>query len=266
MALNIITPQSMKACVLIPSYNTGPLLQKTVRGALGVWQDVFVVIDGSDDGSDTDLESLVSDSKQNLKVIRHLKNKGKGAAVLTGITQAMDEGFTHALTLDADGQHPIDHIPKFMDMGRSHPEALILGDPIFDASAPSIRLKGRKISNGLANFDTLCWGINDALFGMRLYPLVPLLKVFASTLGARRFDFDPEAAVRLCWQGVPVMNLPTPVRYLTVEEGGVSQFKYLRDNALLTWMNFRLFAGLILRLPLLLFRILSGGNPLKRRS
>ena len=256
----------MKTCVLIPSFNTGSLLKETVCGALGVWQDVFVVIDGSTDGSDADLESLVSDSGENLRVVRHPENKGKGAAVLTGIIEAMDQGFTHALTLDADGQHPVDHISKFMEMGKSHPEALILGDPIFDDSAPSIRLKGRKISNGLANFDTLWWGISDALFGMRLYPLAPLRKVFASTLGARRFDFDPEVAVRLCWQGAPVINLPTPVRYLTVEEGGVSQFNYLRDNVLLTWMNFRLFAGMILRLPLLIFRILSGGNPLKHRS
>ena len=255
----------MKACVLIPSYNTGHLLQETVRGALGVWRDVFVVIDGSTDGSDADLESLVSGSDQQLRIIRHPKNKGKGAAVLTGITQAMDEGFTHALTLDADGQHPVDYIQKFMDMGNAHPDALVLGDPIFDDSAPSIRLKGRKISNWWANFDTLWWGIGDSLFGMRLYPLVPLRKVFRSTFGARRFDFDPEVAVRLCWMGGPVINLPTPVRYLTVEEGGVSQFKYLRDNILLTWMYFRLLIGFTFRSPLLFFRKITGGNPLKER-
>jgi hypothetical protein len=178
----------------------------------------------------------------------------------------MEEGFTHALTLDADGQHPTDHIQAFMDLGKSHPDALVLGDPIFDDSAPSVRLKGRKISNWWANFDTLWWGISDSLFGMRLYPLKPLRRAFASTFGARRFDFDPEVAVRLCWQGIPVINHPTPVRYLTAEEGGVSQFKYFRDNVLLTWMYFRLLIEFILRSPLLIFRKLTRGNPLKNHT
>jgi len=253
----------MKACVLIPSYNTGPLLKETVLSALREWNEIFVVIDGSSDGSDANLENLASPPEQHLRVIRLPKNRGKGTAVLKGITAAMDEGFTHALTMDADGQHPANHIRKFMTLGEDHPDALILGDPIFDDSAPSIRLKGRKISNWWANFDTLWWGIGDSLFGMRLYPLKPLRRAFASTFGARRFDFDPEVAVRICWQGAPVINLKTPVRYLTAEEGGVSQFKYLRDNVLLTWMYFRLLIGVTLRSPLLIFRKLTGGNPLK---
>ncbi len=253
----------MKGCVLIPSYNTGPLLRETVQGALAAWCDVFVVIDGSTDNSDADLELLATDSNPCLRVIRLPKNQGKGSAVLTGIEVAMNEGFTHALTMDADGQHPADHIQKFMALGKAHPEALVLGDPVFDDTAPSVRLKGRKISNWWANFDTLWWGINDSLFGMRLYPIQPLRKAFRSTFGARRFDFDPEVAVRLCWQGIPILNLKTPVRYLTPEEGGVSQFKYLRDNILLTWMYFRLLIGFILRSPLLIFRSIKGGNPLK---
>lgn len=256
----------MKSCVLIPSYNTGPLLQETLRGALDNWQDVYVVIDGSTDGSDANLEGLAFDSDQNLRIIRLPQNKGKGAAVFTGIKLALSEGFTHALTLDADGQHPTQHIRKFMDLGKTYPEALILGDPVFDSSVPSVRLKGRKISNWWANFDTLWWGIGDSLFGMRLYPLEPLRKAFSSTFGARRFDFDPEVAVRLCWQGIPVINLTTPVRYLTAEEGGVSQFRYLRDNVLLTWMYFRLLIEFVLRSPVLIFRKLTGGNPLKHKS
>jgi len=253
----------MKACVLIPSYNTGPLLKVTVRGALDVWGDVFVVIDGSTDGSDTDLECLADNADQQLRILRLPQNQGKGSAVLAGIELAMHEGFTHALTMDADGQHPADHIQIFMELGARHPEALVLGDPVFDESAPSIRLKGRKISNFWANLDTLWWGINDSLFGMRLYPLAPLHKAFTSTFGARRFDFDPEVAVRLCWQAIPLINLKTPVRYLSEEEGGVSQFKYLRDNILLIWMYFRLLIEFFLRSPILVFRRINGGNPLK---
>ncbi len=256
----------MKACVMIPSYNTGPILKKTVTEALSEWQDVFVIIDGSTDGSDDDLEATATDPSHRLRVNRLPANKGKGAAILAGLTLAIDEGFTHALTMDADGQHPAESIKYYMELGEKHPGALVLGKPVFDASVPFIRLEGRKISNWWANFTTMWWGINDSLFGMRLYPIIPLRKVFASTFGARRFDFDPECAIRLCWKGIPVINLKTPVRYLTLEEGGVSQFKYVRDNLLLTWMYFRLFFGFILRCPLLVIRVIKGGNPLKAEN
>jgi len=250
----------MKPCVLIPSYNSGSLLRTTVAGALLEWGDVFVVIDGSTDGSDEDLESL---GGAGLRVHRLAQNCGKGAAVLEGIALAQAEGFTHALTMDSDGQHPADHIRRFMETGKAHPGALVLGEPVFDASAPALRVNGRKLSNWWANLETGWWGIHDSLFGMRLYPIAPLLEVFSKTAFARRFDFDPEVAVRLCWSGVPVINLKTPVRYLTAEEGGVSQFRYLRDNTLLTGMHIRLFFGFLLRLPALIRR---GGNPLRNAS
>lgn len=248
----------MKPCVLIPSYNAGPLLRPTVAAALAAWPDVFVVIDGSTDGSDADLEALAGETGR-LRVHRLPENRGKGAAVLEGIALAAGEGFTHAMTMDSDGQHPADHIQRFMETGKTHPEALVLGEPVFDASAPALRVNGRKISNWWANLETGWWGIHDSLFGMRLYPIAPLREVFAKTAFARRFDFDPEVAVRLCWHGVPVINLKTPVRYLTAEEGGVSQFRYLRDNTLLTGMHIRLFLGFLLRLPALIRR---GRNPL----
>ena len=251
----------MKACVLIPSYNTGPLLRQTVAAVLEVWEDVFVVVDGSNDGSADGLEDL-ADGK-NLRVHRISENGGKGGAVLKGIQLAHEEGFTHALTMDADGQHPADHIHRYMDTGEQYPEALLLGQPVFDASAPALRVNGRKVSNWWAGLATMWWGINDSLFGMRLYPIKPLMDVFGSTGFARRFDFDPEVAIRLCWKKTPVINLPTPVKYLTEEEGGVSQFRYFRDNSLLTWMYTRLVIGAVLRSPLLLMRKLQGGNPLK---
>ena len=126
---------------------------------------------------------------------------------------------------------------------------MVLGVPQFGAEAPRIRVLGRKISNGWANLETLGAGIGDSLFGFRVYPIAPLARVMRSQRFMRRFDFDPEAAVRLAWAGVPAINLPAPVRYFTPEEGGVSHFKYLRDNALLTWMHTRLFLGFALRLP-----------------
>ncbi|MFD2256189.1 glycosyltransferase family 2 protein [Luteolibacter algae] len=252
----------MKACVLIPSYNSGPLLRRTLTGVMQEWADIFVIIDGSTDGSDEHLEELASQytGAVRLRVHRLPENRGKGSAVLAGINLAQEEGFTHVLAMDADGQHPAKHIARFMAAGNAHPEALVLGVPIFDSTAPALRVNGRKISNWWANLETCWWGINDSLFGMRLYPIEPLQRVFSQTFFARRFDFDPEVAVRLCWKGLPVINLPTPVKYLSREEGGISQFRYLRDNALLTSMHIRLVLGFLLRLPVLAFR---GTNPLK---
>ncbi len=258
--LPIYVAYRMNACVLIPSYNSGPLLRQTLAEVLEVWDDVFVVIDGSTDGSDKGLEELGVNACSRLRVHRLPQNQGKGAAVLHGIKLAAEEGFTHALAMDADGQHPADFIGKFMAAGHEHPNALVLGEPVFDASAPNLRVQGRKISNWWANLETGWWGIHDSLFGMRLYPIAPLAEVFTKTCFARRFDFDPEVAVRLCWRGVPVTNIKTPVKYLTADEGGISQFRYLRDNILLTWMHLRLFTGCLLRLPILLFR---PRNPLK---
>ena len=244
-------PES-RPVVLIPSYNTGPILPETVAAALAMDVTVRVVIDGSTDGSPDLLAPLAADPR--LKVWRLEKNAGKGSAVLHGTRAALEEGFTHVLCMDADGQHPADLIPRYFGFSRMYPEAAVFGRPVFDESAPALRVNGRKVSNFWANLETLGWGIDDSLFGMRLYPARELVAVFA-----RRFDFDPEVAVRLAWRGVPILNLPTPVRYLSREEGGVSQFRYLRDNALLTWMHTRLFLGFLARLPWLALR---GENPL----
>jgi glycosyltransferase involved in cell wall biosynthesis len=239
--------------VLIPSYNPGVKVFETVRTARQFWSPVWVIIDGSTDGSEITLHDMAN-SDSGLRVIHLPRNKGKGATVLHGLHIASAEGFTHVLTMDSDGQHPADLIPQFMEESMKNPKAMILGKPIFDASAPNIRVQGRKISNWWANLETLGGGIGDSLFGFRVYPIEPLRKVMRFNPWMRHFDFDPEAAVRLSWRGVKVVNLPAPVRYFSVEEGGVSHFRYLRDNLLLTWMYTRLFVGFILRLPLLLLR------------
>ncbi len=134
------------------------------------------------------------------------------------------------------------------------PGAMILGVPVFAADAPALRRQGRRISNWWANLETLWAGIGDSLFGFRVYPVAELRAVMEAHRWMRRFDFDPEAAVRLCWRGVPLVNLPAPVRYLRACEGGVSHFRYGRDNALLTWMHIRLMLGFLPRLPYLAWR------------
>ena len=247
-----MTP-STSHLVLIPSYNSGALVLRTVREALAQWAPVWVVVDGSTDGTAAQLRALAA-TEPHLRVLELPVNCGKGAAVLLGLQAARREGYTHALTMDADGQHPASHIAAFMAASQRAPGAMVLGVPQFDASAPALRRRGRRISNWWANLETLGAGVQDSLFGFRVYPIAPLVDVMQARRWMRRFDFDPEAAVRLAWVGVPALNLPAPVRYLTPAEGGVSHFDYLRDNVLLTGMHVRLMVEFVLRLPQLLLR------------
>jgi len=207
--------------VLIPSYNPGAQVYDTVRAARAQWAPVWVVVDGSSDGSAEALQAKAAHDPQ-LKIIVLPKNQGKGAAVLHGLAVAAQQGFTHALTMDSDGQHPADLIPAFMAASQRSPAAMILGKPVFDAAAPALRVQGRKISNGWANLETLWAGIGDSLYGFRVYPIEPLRQVMRGQRWMRRFDFDPEAVVRLCWRGVRPLNLDAPVKYLRADEGGVS--------------------------------------------
>jgi glycosyltransferase involved in cell wall biosynthesis len=245
--------------VVIPSYNSGPQVYETVRAARARWTPVWVVVDGSTDGTRDGLQRMARDDA-GLRVLPLERNGGKGAAVLHALGEAEAAGFSHVLTMDADGQHPADSIAGFMAASMRLPGALVLGVPRFDASAPALRVKGRRVSNWWANLETLWLGIGDSLFGFRVYPLRPLLELMRATRWMRRFDFDPEAAVRLVWRGVPTINLPAPVRYLRPEEGGVSHFRYWRDNALLTWMHFRLMLGFLARLPRLARRRLRASR------
>jgi glycosyltransferase involved in cell wall biosynthesis len=248
-----MTQSSTTHLVLIPSYNPGAKVFETVAAARQRWAPVWVVVDGSTDGTGEALQRLAAEDP-GLKVLVLPRNAGKGAAVLHGARAALATGYTHALTMDSDGQHPAERIPDFMVASQAAPEAMVLGEPVFGAEAPLLRVRGRRISNWWANLETLWSGVHDSLYGFRVYPLAPLERVMRRQPWMRRFDFDVEAVVRLCWRGVRPLNLPAPVRYFRPEEGGVSHFNYLRDNLLLTWMHTRLFIGFVLRLPLLLAR------------
>ena len=243
--------------MLIPSFNPGPKVFATVLAALDQWTPVWVIVDGSTDGSAERLQAMAQ-QEPGLRVLRMLQNQGKGAAVLHGAIEARRLGFTHALTMDSDGQHPAGQIAAFMKASHDAPHAMVLGLPVFDASAPQLRVRGRRISNWWADLETLGAGIGDSLYGFRVYPIAPLIAVMHRQWWMRRFDFDVEAVVRLSWRGIRPVNLPAPVRYFRSDEGGVSHFRYGRDNVLLTWMHCRLFCGFLLRLPRLLARRARG--------
>lgn len=246
------TPSSTHL-VLIPSYNPGEKLDETVRSARAQWNPVWVVVDGSTDGSAARLQAM-AERDPGLHVIVLPANRGKGGAVLAGMEAAAARGFTHVLTMDSDGQHPAQLISDFMAASQAAPEAMVLGLPKFDASAPQLRVQGRRLSNLFADVETLWAGIGDSLYGFRVYPIAPLAAIMQRQMWMRRFDFDPEAAVRLCWAGVRPIRIEAPVRYFSAGEGGVSHFNYVRDNLLLAGMHLRLVSGFALRLPLLVGR------------
>ncbi len=246
--------------VLIPSYNTGERLFSTVDAARAQWNPVWVVIDGSTDGTGERLAQQAA-GDPGLRVWQLPHNQGKGAAVLLGLREARAAGFTHALTMDSDGQHPADLIPAFMAASAKRPETMVLGRPVFDASAPLVRVLGRRLSNGWTHLETLFAGVRDSLYGFRIYPVAGLIAVMERQRWMRRFDFDTEAVVRLVWCGVKPVNIDAPVKYLRADEGGVSHFNYVRDNLLLSWMHARLMAETVPRLPALLLRRLRRRPP-----
>ena len=233
--------------VILPSYNSGHLLVQTARAALKYWSPVWVVLDASTDGSAQEIKTLAQ-TESDLKVIDLPENQGKGGASLVAMQEAQLEGYTHALIMDADGQHPADKIVEFMRLSQAAPEAMILGEPIFAADAPPERVKGRRVGNGFTHLETLWGGVHDSLFGFRLYPLKEAVRTMESIRTARRFDFDTELAVRLFWAGVRPINRRVPVTYPERNRGGVTHFRYLRDNLLLAGTHMRLCLLLLPRL------------------
>ncbi len=232
--------------ILIPSFNSGPRLFETIECARRLARPVIVVVDGSTDGS-SDVLFRMAAHDPDLLVSVLPSNQGKGAAVLHGSRLARARNFTHVLTVDADGQHFAAHIDQMIATSLVWPDAMVLGVPLFDASAPPIRVLGHRVANFCTWLVTPRGDIGDSLFGFRVYPIAPLIDVFESTPGMRRFDFDSEAAIRLSWRGVRPVNVLTPVRYFRRDQGGVSHFRYLRDNVLLIRMYVRLSAALLAR-------------------
>lgn len=223
------------------------MLAKTVDAVSVLGLPVWVVLDGSTDGSAEGITGCAG-----LSVISLPQNVGKGGAVLAGMQAAHAQGITHALVMDADGQHDVTSVVPFIEASLRNPDAVVLGVPIFGVDAPIERVKGRRIGNWFANLETLWLGIGDSLFGFRVYPIEKSVEILRSIRSARRFDFDTELAVRLVWAGIQPINVKTRVFYPPASAGGVTHFRYLRDNTLLVWTHARLLVGMLCRIPRLL--------------
>ncbi|WP_205882083.1 glycosyltransferase family 2 protein [Leeia aquatica] len=237
-------------CIIIPIYNHKDTIAAVVDRLSVYGYPVLIVDDGSDQATRHTLVQLAE--QQPTVTLFHLpQNAGKGAAVLHGMRQAHRLGFSHALQVDADGQHDLDDVPAFMSVGESNPWAVISGKPIYDASAPAGRRYGRLVTHFWVWVETLSFSIGDSMCGFRLYPVAPTVQLIDRVRIPSRMAFDIEIIVRLFWAGLPVINQPTRVIY---PEGGLSHFDMLRDNVRISAMHTRLFFGMLWRSPLLLWR------------
>jgi len=226
-----------QVCGLIPVYNNHQTIERVteeVRRQLG---QVVVVDDGSDDGTEVIVDRLAAKDADSIHVVHLPENRGKGAAVQAGLKRIEELGFSHALQVDADGQHDLSDIQRFVAAMKEYPRAMVLGQPVFDHSIPPIRKYGRKLTQMMIALEAGSTSLPDAMCGFRIYPVADICAL--GKLGSR-MNFDPEVMIRAHWAGVPVITVPTKVRYLRPEEGGVSHFLMVQDNVLHVWTHTRL--------------------------
>ena len=241
----------MKACLLIPYYNHGGAIGQVVESLRVLGLPCRIVDDGSDLPAQEALARVAASHNDWVTVQRLPTNQGKGAAVMAGCEAALADGFTHAVQIDADGQHRIDDVPRLLEVSRRQPGALVSGQAVYDASVPRARLYGRYITHVWVWINTLSFEIKDSMCGLRVYPLQQTCDVWRSQYVGRRMDFDTEIMVRMSWRGIPIVNIPTRVTYPT---DGVSHFRMLRDNVFISLMHARLLVGMLWRSPLILGR------------
>lgn len=245
------TPALLNALIVVPVYNHGHAIGALVERLLPHGVACLLVDDGSDADCAQVLDELARHPSEAVHLLRLPCNQGKGAAVMAGMREAGRRGFSHALQIDADGQHDAADVPGFLDEAAAWPAAVICGCPVFDASVPKSRLYGRYATHIWVWINTLSFDIRDSMCGFRVYPLTPTLRLLDRVELGQRMDFDSEIMVRLHWSGVAVRNRPTRVSY---PSDGVSHFDVWRDNLRISRMHAKLFFGMLLQLPRLLAR------------
>jgi len=237
-------------CILIPVYNHEGPLPKIVEQLSPYKLPCILVDDGSQESCAEIIRNL-SVQYPWVQTIRLATNSGKGAAEKTGLLLAQQQGFSHALQIDADGQHDLHDLEKFLAASRLTPEAVVIGLAIFDDSIPKLRYYARYLTHIWVHINTLSFRIPDSMCGYRIYPVAASTQLIQTTVLENRMAFDTEILVRLDWQGVPIVSIPTHVTY---PQDGLSHFKGWEDNLRLSLTHARLFFGMLLRFPKLLAR------------
>lgn len=234
-----------KTCAVIPSYNHSVKLAEITESLLAKKLPVIIVDDASNQEHQSKLQHLAN-SHQDIHLLSHNENQGKGGAVITGLLKAEQMGFSHALQVDADGQHDLNDINALLELSEKCPQALISGQPVYDHTIPKGRLWGRSITHFWVHIETLSLQVKDTMCGFRVYPLASSSKLIQQVSLGKRMDFDIEIMVRLFWRNVPVKFVKTKVDY---PEDGQSHFRALHDNVLISWLHTRLVFGMIVRSP-----------------
>ncbi len=240
-----------KPVVLVPVYNHEHAIGAMVDAILAHPVPCLLVDDGSTPECATVLRDIAAANAGRLSLVRLPENRGKGGAIMAGFVEASRLGYTHALQIDADGQHDARCIPQFLMLAETQPETVVCGYPIYDHSVPRLRLWARHLTHVWVWINSLSFAVRDSMCGLRVYPLPAVMALMHEARLGRRMEFDPEVMVRLVWRGVRVVNLPTPVTY---PADGVSHFRAWRDNVLISGMHTRLFFGMLWRLPRLMAR------------
>ena len=251
---------SFNPCALIPVYNHGSTARAVVAELIAHHLPVILVDDGSRQDTKEHLAAIVGEFSQ-AALFTLPVNQGKGGAVIHGLRQAHALGYSHALQVDADGQHDLGEILRFIEAARQQPEAMICGRPVYDHTVPTSRKIGRKITNFWVAIETLSRDIPDAMCGFRVYPVAACWHLLTRRKISQRMEFDIEILVRLHWQGVTMHFLPIKVIY---PEGGISNFHLVKDNVAISRIHTLLFLGMLWRWPLLLGRRI--GRRLSGRS
>ncbi|WP_291357084.1 MULTISPECIES: glycosyltransferase family 2 protein [unclassified Acinetobacter] len=244
----------MQQCFVIPVYNHPHHIEALVTHLNQFQMPIILVNDGSDAACTQLLHTIAAENSW-VELVEHDHNQGKGQAVMTGLRHAYALGFSHALQLDSDGQHDWQDVAKFLQISQQNPEAMVIGQPVFDESVPKKRLYGRYATHIWVWINSLSFDIKDSMCGFRVYPLASTIQVLDSAKFQPRMGFDSEILVRLKWANVPFINVPTKVIY---PEDGISHFNVWRDNIGMSQAHLRLFGGMLIRLPKLLSKKVKG--------
>jgi glycosyltransferase involved in cell wall biosynthesis len=235
--------------IVIPVYNHPHYLADLVQHLSQFQYPIILVNDGSDAACTAILHQLAQHNAL-VDLVEHPENLGKGQAVITGLQHAAQLGMSHVLQIDADGQHCWDDVAKFIALSQQHPQAMVIGQPVFDASVPKKRLYGRYVTHFWVWLNSLSFEIKDSMCGFRIYPLAQTIPILNTARFQPRMGFDSEILVRLKWENIQFVNVPTKVVY---PEHGISHFNVWRDNLGLSKAHARLFAGMLIRLPKLVW-------------